>query len=172
MGEFGELKGLGKAWDVEVNGLNGVGEFVRSTGDLAGLDNIVSVGQRIAGLGRSCPTPSTPSRHRIRDSRRGQLVIEGMRFTTGVGEPQNGDRFGQGWSGFNDAGETLTSAFPNDSWAGAGANAYADQNRTQTGRTNSVALLDRGVRPSSHARRTKSGTTETSWTTNRNSWPI
>ena len=68
-----------------------------------------------------------------------------MRLTTGVGEPENGDRFGQGWSRFNDAGETLTSAFPNDSWAGAGANAYADQNRAQTGRTNTVALLDRGV---------------------------
>ena len=136
---------MAKQWDVEVSGLNGVGEFVRSTGDLAGLDNIVSVGQRIAGLGQKLPDAKlrAVTGSEILDA--GQLVIEGMRFTTGVGEPENGDRFGQGSSRFNDAGETLTSTFPNDSWAGAGANAYADQNRAQTGRTNTVALLDRGV---------------------------
>ena len=147
MGVFGELKGSGKAfWDFGVNGLNGVGEFVRSTGDLAGLNNLVNVGQRIAGLGQKLPDAKLlrdVTGSEILDA--GQLVIEGMRLTTGVGEPENGDRFGQGWSRFNDAGETLTSAFPNDSWAGAGANAYADQNRTQAGRTNSVAVLDRGV---------------------------
>jgi hypothetical protein len=75
----------------------------------------------------------------------GQLIIERMRRTTGVGEPENGDRFGQGWSRFNDANEMLTSAFPNDSWAGSGASAYGDQNRAQTSRTNAVALIDREV---------------------------
>jgi hypothetical protein len=68
-----------------------------------------------------------------------------MRLTTGIGEPEDGERFGQGWSRFNHAGDTLTSALPDDSWAGAGANAYVDQNRTHAGRTNTVALLDRGV---------------------------
>lgn len=75
----------------------------------------------------------------------GQLVIERMRCITGLGEPENGDRFGQGWSRFNDVSETLMSAFPNDSWAGSGADAYGDQNRAQTGRTNAVALIDRDV---------------------------
>jgi hypothetical protein len=75
----------------------------------------------------------------------GQLVIERMRRTTGVGEPENGDRFGQGWSRFNDASEMLKSAFPNDSWEGSGADAYADQNRAQTGRTSVVALIDKDV---------------------------
>ena len=75
----------------------------------------------------------------------GQKVIEGMRLTTGAGEPENGDRFGQGWSRFNAATETLTAAFPNDSWTGEAADAYIGQNRTQAGRTNAVALLDRGV---------------------------
>jgi hypothetical protein len=147
MGVFGELTGLGKAfWDVGVSGLDDFGEFVRDTGDLAGLDSLVNVGEHIAGLGPNLPDPKLlrdVTGSEILDA--GQLVIEGMRLTTGVGEPENGDRFGQGWSRFNDAGETLTSAFPNDSWAGAGADAYADQNRTQTGRTNTVALLDRGV---------------------------
>jgi hypothetical protein len=39
----------------------------------------------------------------------------------------------------------LTSALPDDSWAGAGANAYVDQNLAHAGRTSTVALLDRGV---------------------------
>ena len=116
MGVSGELRGLGKAfWDVGVNGLNGVGEFVRSTGDLAGLDNMVNVGQRIAGLGQKLPHSKLlrdVTGSEILDA--GQLVIEGMRLTTGVGEPENGDRFGQGWSGFNDAGATLTVRFDPD----------------------------------------------------------
>jgi hypothetical protein len=48
MSVFGELESFGKAIG---DGLNGVGEFVRSTGDLAGLDDIVTVGQR------GSPTP-------------------------------------------------------------------------------------------------------------------
>jgi hypothetical protein len=147
MGVSGELRGLGKAfWDRGVGGLNGVGEFVRSTGDLAGLDNIANVGERLATLGAKLPDTKLLRRaagSELLDA--GQLVIEGMRLTTGFGEPENGERFGQGWSQFNDAGDTLTSALPDDSWAGAGANAYVDQNRTHAGRTNTVALLDRGV---------------------------
>jgi hypothetical protein len=144
MGVIGELRGHGKAfWD---RGLNGVGEFVRSTGDLAGLDNIANVGERLATLGAKLPDTEL-LRHAagsdILDA--GQVVIEGMRLTTGFGEPENGDRFGQGWSRFNDAGDTLTTALPDDSWAGAGANAYVDQNLAHAGRTSTVALLDRGV---------------------------
>ena len=133
MGVFGELTGLGKAfWDLGVNGLNGVGEFVRSTGDRPRPNNRTNSKLLKEATGSE-----------ILDG--GQKVIEGMRLTTGAGEPENGDRFGQGWSGFNDAGETLTSAFPNDSWAGEAADAYIGQNRTQAGRTNAIALLDRGV---------------------------
>jgi hypothetical protein len=145
MGVFGELRGLGKAfWDR--GELNGVGKFVRSAGDLAGLDNIANVGERLATLGAQVPDTKL-LRHAagsdILDA--GQSVIEGMRLTTGIGEPEDGERFGQGWSRFNHAGDTLTSALPDDSWAGAGANAYVDQNLAQAGRTDSVALLDRGV---------------------------
>jgi len=118
MGVFGVFTGLGKAfWDLGFN--RGRGNMIDS--------------KRLKEAAGS----------EILDG--GQKVIEGMRLTTGAGEPENGDRFGQGWSRFNDAGETLTSAFPNDSWAGEGADAYIDQNRTQAGRTNAVALLDRGV---------------------------
>lgn len=118
MGVFGVFTGLGKAF-----------------GDLAfnrGRGNVIDPKRLKDAIGSE-----------ILDG--GQKVIEGMRLTTGAGDPENGDRFGQGWSRFNDATETLTSAFPNDSWAGEGADAYSDQNRLQTGRTNTVALLDRGV---------------------------
>jgi EspA/EspE family len=74
----------------------------------------------------------------------GQVLIRGMRDTTGYGEPEVGERFGQGWRGFNKATETLSSAMADD-WEGAGADAYATANRRQAGRTNTVALLDRSV---------------------------
>jgi EspA/EspE family len=147
MSVFGELRGLGKSfWDGGVGGLNGVGEFVRSTGDLGGLGTIADIGERLATLGSKLPDTKllrSVAGSEILDA--GQLLIEGVRLTTGFGEPENGDRFGQGWSRFNDVGETLTSAFPDDSWSGAGANAYVDQNGTQTGRTHTVGVLDRSV---------------------------
>jgi len=74
----------------------------------------------------------------------GQLLIRGMRDTTGYGEPEVGERFGQGWRRFSEATETLSSAMPGD-WEGAGADAYASANRRQAARTNTVALLDRSV---------------------------
>jgi hypothetical protein len=51
MSVFGELESFGKAIG---DGLNGVGEFIRSPGDLAGLDDIVTVGQ----LGSPTPVVS------------------------------------------------------------------------------------------------------------------
>jgi len=118
MGLFGELRGLGKElWDLSASGW----KKLPSDKEL---------------LRSACESE-------ILDS--GQKIIEGMRLTTGVGEPEDGDRFGQGSTRFNEVGETLTSAFPDDSWAGAGAEAYVDQNRQHVGNTNTVALLDRGV---------------------------
>jgi hypothetical protein len=118
MGVFGVFTGLGKAfWDLGFNRGRGNRIDSKLLKDATGSE--------------------------ILDG--GQKVIEGMRLTTGAGEPENGDRFGQGWSRFNDATETLTAAFPDDSWTGEAADSYSGQNRTQAGRTNAVALLDRGV---------------------------
>ncbi len=118
MGVFGVFTGLGKAfWDLGFNRGRGNRIDSKLLKDASGSE--------------------------ILDG--GQKVIEGMRLTTGAGDPEDGDRFGQGWSRFNAATETLTAAFPNDSWTGEAADAYIGQNRTQAGRTNAVALLDRGV---------------------------
>ena len=75
----------------------------------------------------------------------GQLIIAGMKRTTGEGSPDTGALFGHGHNGFSKAGKTLRSAVPDDSWDGAGSRAYADQNTRQQVRTESMADADRAV---------------------------
>lgn len=75
----------------------------------------------------------------------GQLVIAGMRLTTGWGEPEQGQAFGQGSARFTSAGETVGSAYPGDDWQGGGADSYAAANRAQADRTASMAVLDHEV---------------------------
>ena len=75
----------------------------------------------------------------------GQLLIAGMKRTTGEGEPDIGAQFGQGQKDFVKAGETLRAAGPDDRWDGAGSRAYADQNTRQQMRTETMADADRAV---------------------------
>ena len=75
----------------------------------------------------------------------GQLLIAGMRLTTGWGRPDPGEAFGRGASGFTDAGQTVDSAYPRDDWAGTGSRTYASANRRQSGSAASLAVLDRDV---------------------------
>ena len=75
----------------------------------------------------------------------GQLLIAGMRLTTGWGRPDPGDAFGRGATGFTGAGQTVDSAYPRDDWAGTGSQAYASANRRQSGSAAALAVLDRDV---------------------------
>ncbi|WP_319452965.1 MULTISPECIES: EspA/EspE family type VII secretion system effector [unclassified Mycobacterium] len=75
----------------------------------------------------------------------GQVIIAGMRRTTGTGKPDDGDQFGQGGQRFRDASDVLATAEPTDDWTGSGADAYATSNRRQQGRTVTMAGLDRQV---------------------------
>jgi len=75
----------------------------------------------------------------------GQLIIAGMKMTTGDGQPDPGLQFVQGREGFDAAGRTLGSAGPDDRWDGSGARAYADQNTRQRVRTETMADADRAV---------------------------
>jgi hypothetical protein len=75
----------------------------------------------------------------------GQMVIAGMRRTTGTGEPDTGEQFGRGSQRFGGASDTLASAAPTEDWTGSGADAYDGQNHRQTGRTATLADLDRKV---------------------------
>ncbi|TRW78211.1 hypothetical protein FK535_25990 [Mycolicibacterium sp. 018/SC-01/001] len=75
----------------------------------------------------------------------GQRLITGMRATTGQGRPDSGDMFALGAAGFLSAAQTVGAAYPRDSWQGAGAAAYTAATRRVAGRTEALAVLDRGV---------------------------
>ena len=119
-------------------GAEGLGKLLRDLGRGAGdvVDGVIPHQMSAADLFREAVGSEVIEA--------GQLLIRGMRDTTGYGEPEVGERFGHGWRRFNEATETLSSAMP-DEWEGAGADAYSTANRRQAGRTNTVALLDRSV---------------------------
>jgi hypothetical protein len=75
----------------------------------------------------------------------GALIIAGMKMTTGEGEPDPGVSFRHGRDGFDEAGGTLRSAVPDDSWGGAASRAYADQNTRQQLRSEAMADADEAV---------------------------
>ncbi len=75
----------------------------------------------------------------------GQLLISGMRLTTGWGRPDPGEAFGHGAAGFTGAGQTVASAHPRDEWVGTGSQSYASANRRQSGSAATLAVLDRDV---------------------------
>jgi hypothetical protein len=75
----------------------------------------------------------------------GQLVIAGMKLTTGLGVPEDGERFGRGGARLHDACATLRSAQPVANWTGAGADSYSVQNVEQTDRSRAMAATDHQV---------------------------
>ena len=68
-----------------------------------------------------------------------------MKNTTGQGDPEKGDAFGEAQSTFNAVNETLKSAVPDDGWDGSGSYAYADQNTRQQLRSEAMADADHEV---------------------------
>jgi hypothetical protein len=75
----------------------------------------------------------------------GQLVIAGMKLTTGLGAPEDGERFGRGGARLHDACATLRSALPTASWTGAGADSYTVHNVEQIDRSRAMAAADHQV---------------------------
>jgi hypothetical protein len=92
-------------------------------------------------------TPDTALRHAVGSDLLGfgQLIIAGMRSTTGEGEPDDGAQFDKGRKEFSMAGQTLRSATADDRWGGAAARAYAEQNTRQQVRTEAMADADQAV---------------------------
>ncbi|AFM14897.1 hypothetical protein Mycch_0069 [Mycolicibacterium chubuense NBB4] len=105
---------------------------------MGGFDGIEDSGKVVAGLvgGRS-------DLSEILDA--GQALIAGMRLTTGWGQPEQGEAFGQGAGRFADVADDLRSAHPGEEWQGGAAQAYAHVNRRQAGRAEAVATLDLDV---------------------------
>lgn len=75
----------------------------------------------------------------------GQVVIAGMRVTTGWGQPEHGEMFDKAAARFDSAGRTLATAHPQADWEGVAAQAYATANHQQIGRADAIAVLDRAV---------------------------
>jgi hypothetical protein len=142
MGLLGRLEGFGKAI---VDGAGAVGDFIERVGKVTKLDDVIDVRGRLAdwakraGLNKFLRAANSP----ILDG--GQLVIAGMKLTTGVGEPEDGERFGQGGARCHETFATLRSAQPTASWWGEGANSYSAQNVKQMARTKTMAAVDHEV---------------------------
>jgi hypothetical protein len=127
MGLLGKLENVGKAvWDTGkevsdvVEGAAAIGDFIKRVRNL-----------RVA---------NAP----ILDA--GQLVIAGIKLTTGLGAPEDGERFGRGGARLHDACATLRSALPTASWTGAGADSYTVHNVEQIDRSRAMAAADHQVR--------------------------
>jgi hypothetical protein len=72
----------------------------------------------------------------------GLWAIIAFDWMCGVGDPEKGDRFGEGGSRFNEIIEQLKSAAPDASWTGSGSDAYAGQNVKQQDRAKTMVDAD------------------------------
>jgi hypothetical protein len=134
-------------WTVKV-----IGELIETIARGAGLKNVCEVGERLTKSGRgSAGGRAGELAEKLLDVvgsdllDYGQSVITGMRSTTGQGDPEKGDVFGEAQSTFNGVNETLKSAVPDDGWGGSGSYAYADQNTRQQLRSEAMADADHEV---------------------------
>lgn len=129
-----------------------VGEFIARNTVGAELDQAAKFGGQIADLSQKATNffASKVGQRLIRTARSpilaaGQQTIESMKHSTGVGDPENGQRFGQGADKVSAVGQVLASAFPDDSWNSGGASAYAIRNTEQVGRAQTMLGLDNMV---------------------------
>lgn len=130
MGFLDAVEGIGEA---VANVGKGVGV---AFGELGAVKNVMPLIGRLDEALRPANSPILEG---------GQVIIAGMRRTTGTGEPDRGDQFGRGSQRFRDAAGVLATAGPTDDWAGSGADAYDAANHRQRGRTMTMSDLDHGV---------------------------
>jgi hypothetical protein len=129
-----------------------IGELIETIARGAGLKNVREVGERLTKSDRgSAGGRAGELVEKLLDVDGsdlldyGQSVITGMKNTTGQGDPEKGDAFGEAQSTFNGVNETLKSAVPDDGWEGSGSYAYADQNTRQQLRSEAMADADHEV---------------------------
>ncbi|MDT5017464.1 MAG: hypothetical protein QOD39_3624 [Mycobacterium sp.] len=135
--------------------MNVIGELIEVIADKAGLNGIREVGEVLKTGRRSSDMPTgipLDERNTMVAAvvgsdvlEFGQMLIGKLKSTTGEGTPNTGALMAHGHAGFNKTGETLRSAGRNDSWAGSGSRAYADQNTRQQLRTETMADADLAV---------------------------
>ena len=128
-----------------------IGELIEGIAGRAGLKNVREVGERLTKSDRG-PLGGRAGEvvEKLMDAAGsdllefGQAVITGLKNTTGQGDPESGEVFGQAQRTFNGVDETLRSAVP-IGWDGSGSYAYADQNTRQQLRTEAMADADHEV---------------------------
>lgn len=156
MGLLGDIADFGKG--VIANNLRWteraakVGEFIARNTVGAELDQVAKFGGQIVDLSQKAVNfvASEIGQRLVRTARSpilaaGQQTIESMKHSTGVGIPENGQRFGQGADQIGAVGQVLASAYPDDSWNSVGASAYARRNTEQVGRVQTMLGLDNMV---------------------------
>ncbi|AKS31693.1 EspA/EspE family type VII secretion system effector [Mycolicibacterium goodii] len=116
--------------------LERVAKFGRALGDFSGKFTDFfqsSLGRRMVKAARS---PILAA---------GQHVIAGMKLTTGIGDPENGRRFGDGADRLGTVGRTLNSAYPTDAWDSGASNTYLARNHDQVTRAQALMHADQVV---------------------------
>lgn len=116
-------------------------------GDIAGfgkgvIENNLKLAERAANFFASQIGPRLIRSARSPVMVAGQQTIESMKRSTGIGDPESGQRFGDGADQMGSVGQVLASAFPDDSWDSGGASAYAGRNTEQVGRVQTMLGLD------------------------------
>lgn len=166
MSLVGDIKDVGDAlWEVGkagqelageadtlARGLKGLGNLFERFSPVGRLSDLVRLGRKLSHYADDALTfLARPDVQRfLKRANRpvlsgGQKTIGGMKLTTGLGEPENGARFGEGAARFQRAGATLASAYPDECWSGRGSGAYTDSNARQIGRTRAVSAADQAV---------------------------
>ena len=128
-----------------------IGELIEGIAGRAGLKNVRELGERLTKSERgSSSSRAGDVADKLLDAigsdllDLGQSIIAGLKNTTGQGDPDTGELFGQAQSRFDGVSETLRSAVP-IGWDGCGADAYADQNTRQQLRSEAMADADHEV---------------------------
>lgn len=157
MGLLSDIASFGKALveDAEsyAKDAEEVGDFIARAARGGRLTELARFGRKLSEWGRKGYDffkNSALGRRLVRAARTpipaaGQKVIEGMRLTTGFGDPVGGEQFGTGAAQFDLVEHTLQSAAPTDAWEGSGSQAYGAQNVQQLTRSVAMGQADRAV---------------------------
>ena len=104
-------------------------------GDKLGMgSDVIGLVQML--IGQSASTPIINA---------GLLAIQGMTLTCGIGDPDTGDRFGDGAEQLGQVYDTLESAKPTSGWQGEASQAYTSQDAKQQDLARAVAEADKAL---------------------------
>lgn len=129
-----------------------VGDFIERNAKGDKLERVAKAGRKLADFSKKFTDffESRLGKRLVKAAKSpilaaGQHVIDGMKLTTGLGDPESGARFGQGAERFGDAGQTLTAAFPGAEWDSSGSHTYTGRNNEQVTRTQTMIGADQLV---------------------------